>query len=212
MVTVTYAVDERVCAILSLFCLILGECQAAATAVDTISMGGHEDTSAALGVGALSPETSNLVVALNSVVLQDGQGNLLLLVGDSLFVCCFGTSVSIYLYHRCTYQYSNRSTDLGSGVGLLLSLLGTSEECSAQVESAVLGDGQVNERHLVSQGLSSEGEHLLFAGDELPGRNGVFDGHDVSMLINVNSNGSLERLNKDLHDVCGLIICQNIND
>ena len=60
--------------------------------------GSHENTSAALGLWALSPQTLNLAIAINLVVLEDSELGLLPLVLDLL----------------------------GGGVHLLLALLGSS--------------------------------------------------------------------------------------
>ena len=54
-----------------LFGLVEDVGQVAATAVLTVVHGGHEDTSTALGLGALAAKTLDLAIAVNLVVLED---------------------------------------------------------------------------------------------------------------------------------------------
>jgi len=57
----------------------------ASSAVLTIRHGSHEDTSTASLVGALSPQSLDLAIAVNLVVFQDCQLGLLPLVLDLLW-------------------------------------------------------------------------------------------------------------------------------
>lgn len=56
----------------------------AAAAVLTVVHGSHEDTSATLGLWALPPQTFDLSIGIDLVVLEDGQLGLLPLVLDLL--------------------------------------------------------------------------------------------------------------------------------
>jgi hypothetical protein len=95
-------------------------------------MPGHEDTSTALGVRALTTETGDLARLVNLVVLENGQLDLLLLVLDLL----------------------------GGSVGLLLALLTTTEQLSVEVQGAV-GLNTIESKLLgVTEGLASEREAL----------------------------------------------------
>jgi hypothetical protein len=106
--------------------------QTALSAVLTVVMPSHEDTSTALGVGALTTETGDLARLVNLVVLENGQFDLLLLVLDLL----------------------------GGGVGLLLALLTTTEQFGVKVESAVVLDTIESKLLGVTKRLTSEGEAL----------------------------------------------------
>jgi hypothetical protein len=83
-----------------LFGLVENVGKVAASAVLAVVHSSHEDTSTALGLGALTPETLDLAVAVNLVVLKDRELGLLALVLDLL----------------------------GGGVHLLLALLGTTTQ------------------------------------------------------------------------------------
>ena len=109
--------------------------QTALSAVLTVVMPSHEDTSTALGVGALTTKTGDLARLVNLVVLENGQLDLLLLVLDLL----------------------------GGGVGLLLALLTTSQKVDVHVQSGHGGDG--GEEGLRGKGLSVEGEALGSGGN-----------------------------------------------
>lgn len=54
-----------------LFGLVKDVGQMAATAVLAVVHGSHEDTSTALGLGALAAETLDLAIAINLVVFKD---------------------------------------------------------------------------------------------------------------------------------------------
>lgn len=97
---------------LSLATLLEDVSQTAATAVLTVVVHGHEDTSTASLVGALTTETGDLSVVVDLVVLEDRQLDLLPLVLDLL----------------------------GGGVGLLLALLTTTTETEDEVEGGLLLD------------------------------------------------------------------------
>jgi hypothetical protein len=105
----------------------------AATAVLAVVHGSHEDTGTALGLGALAAEALDLAIAIDLVVLEDGEFGLLALVLDLL----------------------------GGGVHLLLALLGTTTEAEDQVESGLLLDVVVRESAAIFELLSGEDETLL---------------------------------------------------
>lgn len=54
-----------------LFGLVEDVCQVAATTVLTVVHSGHEDTSAALGLRALTAKALDLAITIDLVVLQD---------------------------------------------------------------------------------------------------------------------------------------------
>ena len=97
--------------------------QAALPAVLTVVVGGHEDAGAALLGRALSPQTVDLPVVVDLVVLQHGQLHLPVLVLDLL----------------------------GGGVVLLLPLLGSSPQSEDQVEGGLLLDVVVGQSPAVLQ-------------------------------------------------------------
>ena len=68
-----------------LFRVIEDVCQVALAAVLTIVHRGHEDTSAALWSGAFSPQTLDLAITVDLVVLEHSQLVLLALVLDLLW-------------------------------------------------------------------------------------------------------------------------------
>lgn len=84
----------------------------ASAAVLSVVHGGHEDTSTAVLLRALSPQSLDLAVAVDLVVLEHGQLGLLSLVLDLL----------------------------GGSVDLLLSLLGTTSKTEYEVEGGLLLD------------------------------------------------------------------------
>lgn len=111
------------------------EGEVALTAVVAISVLGHEDTSTA--GGALLTKTDDLAVVIDTVVLQDGKLDGLALVLDLL----------------------------GSSVGLLLLLLGTTTEAKDKMESGLLLDVVVGEGTAIFELLTSENETLLIRGN-----------------------------------------------
>jgi len=113
--------------------------EVALAAVLTIVHSSHEDTSTALVSGALSPQTLNLSVTVDLVVLKHGQFGLLALVLDLL----------------------------GGGVDLLLSLLATTTQTQHQVEGALLLDVVVGKSATVLELLAGEDQTLLVRGDAL---------------------------------------------
>jgi hypothetical protein len=117
---------------LSILTLLEDVGQTALSAVLTVMMPSHEDTSTALGVGAFTTKTSDLARLVNLVVLKNSQFDLLLLVLDLL----------------------------GGGVGLLLALLTTTEQFGVKVESAVVLDTIESKVLGVTKRLTSEGEAL----------------------------------------------------
>ena len=100
----------------------------ALSAVFAVSVLGHEDTGTTAFSAAFVAQASNLAVLVDTVVLQDGLGDLLALVLDLL----------------------------GGGVGLLLLLLGTTTQAQDQVESGFLLDVVVGEGAAVFELLTSE--------------------------------------------------------
>jgi hypothetical protein len=113
--------------------------QVAATTVLAVVHGGHEDTSTALGLRALPPEALDLAIAIDLVVLEDGELGLLALVLDLL----------------------------GGSVNLLLPLLGTTTEAEHEVEGRLLLDVVVGEGAAILELLAGEDEALLVGGDTL---------------------------------------------
>lgn len=113
--------------------------EVAAAAVLAVVHGSHEDTSAALGGRALPPETLDLAVAVDLVVLEDRELGLLPLVLDLL----------------------------GGGVDLLLALLGTTAQAEDEVQSRLLLDVVVAQSAAVFKLLSGEDEALLVRGNAL---------------------------------------------
>jgi hypothetical protein len=111
----------------------------AATAVLAVVHGSHEDTSTALGLGALAAETLDLAVTVDLVVLEDSELGLLALVLDLL----------------------------GGGVDLLLPLLATTTQAQDQVEGRLLLDVVVRKGAAVLELLASEDETLLVRGNAL---------------------------------------------
>merc|ERR1739845_150587 len=107
--------------------------EAALPAVLTVVVGGHEDAGAALLGRALSPQTVDLPVVVDLVVLQDGELHLPVLVLDLL----------------------------GGGVVLLLPLLGSSPQSEDQVEGGLLLNVVVGQSPAVLQLLASEDQSLL---------------------------------------------------
>merc|ERR1719189_1138181 len=93
--------------------------QAALPAVLTVVVGGHEDAGAALLGRALSPQTVDLPVVVDLVVLQHGQLHLPVLVLDLL----------------------------GGGVVLLLPLLGSSHSSIAEKASSEPRGTHTQENH-----------------------------------------------------------------
>jgi len=109
--------------------------QTAASAVLTVVVPGHEDTGAAGRGGALTTETGDLAVTIDLVELEDGQLDLSLLVLDLL----------------------------GGGVGLLLTLLASSQKINVHVQGGHGGDG--GQKSLGRESLSIEGEALNGSGN-----------------------------------------------
>jgi hypothetical protein len=157
---------------LSFFLALEDVSQTALSAVLTVMMPSHEDTSTTGGGGALTAKTSNLARLVNLVVLENGQFDLLLLVLDLL----------------------------GSSVSLLLTLLTTTEQLGVQVQGAVVLNTVQSEVLTISKGLASEREALESSRETFTllnqGLNGIYRG----VGINVQGKGvALERLYKDLH-------------
>jgi hypothetical protein len=107
--------------------------EVATSAVLAVVHGGHEDTSTALGLRALTPEALDLAVAVDLVVLEDRELGLLALVLDLL----------------------------GGGVHLLLALLGSTTEAEDQVESRLLLDVVIRKSAAILKLLAGEDQTLL---------------------------------------------------
>jgi hypothetical protein len=116
--------------------LVEGVGQTALTAILTVLVVGHEDTGTALLSRALTAQTGDLVI-INLVVLEDGELDLLVLVGNLL----------------------------GGGEVLLLLLLTTTTEAENEVESGLLLDVVIRKSTAVLELLSSEDQTLLIRGD-----------------------------------------------
>jgi hypothetical protein len=96
---------------------------------------GHKDTSTTSVVGALTTETGDLARLIDLVELEDSHLDLGALVLDLL----------------------------GGGVGLLLSLLTTTEELGVKVEGRVVLDTIESKSLRVHEGLTGKGETLEFS-------------------------------------------------
>ena len=109
----------------------------ALTTVLAISMLGHEDTGTAGLAWALLAKTDNLVVVIDTVVLEDGELDGLALMLDLL----------------------------GGGVGLLLLLLTTTTETEDKMEGGLLLDVVVGEGAAVFELLTGKDQTLLIRRD-----------------------------------------------
>ena len=142
------------------------------TTVVPIKMIGHESSSTALSIRALLPQPLDFAAIINLIELEHSELDLLLLVLDLL----------------------------GLGVGLLLSLLGSTPQSKHQVESGLLLDIVVSEGAAVLELFSSENETLLVWRDALLVLNLGF--HIVDCVRRLNLEGySLSRqgFHEDLH-------------
>lgn len=97
----------------------------------------HEDTSTTVDTGAFLTQTGNLTVVINTVVLEDGEGDLLALVLNLL----------------------------GGGVSLLLLLFGTTTETEDQMKGGFLLNVVVRKGTTVFKLLTSEDQTLLIRGN-----------------------------------------------
>jgi len=104
-----------------------------------IKVVGHKGSSAALLVGALTAQTSDLAALVDLVVLQHGEFDLLLLVGNLL----------------------------GLGVDLLFALLATTAKAEDKMKGALLLDVVIRESASILKLLASENEALLIGGNSL---------------------------------------------
>jgi hypothetical protein len=105
--------------------------QVALATVLTVLVLGHEDTSTTGVVGALTTETGDLARLVNLVELEDSHLDLGTLVLDLL----------------------------GGGVGLLLSLLTTTEKLGVQSQGVVVTD-TIGGKFTFNEGLTSKGQEL----------------------------------------------------
>merc|ERR1712240_849926 len=126
-----------------LLCLRLGLVEnvgeMASAAVLTVEMSRHEDTGAAILVGALASQASDLAILIDLVVLKDRKLDLLSLVLNLL----------------------------GGGEGLLLALLATSSQAEDEIEGRLLLDVVVGQSTTILQLLASENQTLLVGRDAL---------------------------------------------
>ena len=113
--------------------------QMAAPAILTIVHSRHEDASTARLARALPPQTLDLAIAIDLVVLEHSELGLLALMLDLL----------------------------GCGVYLLLALLGSSAQTKNEVESRLLLDVVIGERAAVFELLAGEDQALLVWWDAL---------------------------------------------
>merc|ERR1719384_756306 len=106
-------------------------------AVLSVVVGGHEDTSSTLVVGALTTETSDLAILVNLVVLEHSKLRLLFLV--------------LVL--------------LGGGVVLLFPLLGTTTKTQYKVKGGLLLDVVIAQGTSILELLASKDQTLLVRRD-----------------------------------------------
>jgi len=146
--------------------------EVATAAVLAVRHGCHENTGTASLVGALSPQSFNLSVAINLVVLEDGQLGLLPLVLDLLW----------------------------GGVHLLLSLLSTTTQTEDQVEGGFLLDVVVAQGATILELLAGEDKTLLVWWDTLFVLNLGLDIVDGVRGFNLEGDSfTREGLDEDLH-------------
>ena len=146
--------------------------QTALSAVLTVMVPSHEDTSTAGSAGAFTTKTGDLARLVDLVVLEDGQLDLLLLVLDLL----------------------------GGSVGLLLALLTTTEKLGVQVQGAVVLNTVQSELLAVGKGLTGEREALETRGETFTFLNQGLDGVHRGVGGDVQGKGvTLKRLYKNLH-------------
>ena len=127
---------------------------------------------------ALAAETLNLSVAIDLVVLEDGQLGLLALVLDLL----------------------------GGGVDLLLALLGTTTQTQDEVEGALLLDVVVGEGAAVLELLAGEDQALLIGGNALLVLDLGLDIVDGVARLHLEGDSlTREGLDEDLHDCLGFV-------
>lgn len=119
--------------------LVVDICEAALATVLPVKMCSHEDTSTTVVAGTLSPQASDLPILIHLVELEHGQLDLLLLV--------------LVL--------------LGSGVVLLLALLGATTQTEHQVQCRLLLDVVVRQGAPIFQLLAGKDETLLVRGNAL---------------------------------------------
>jgi len=161
---------KRPCLFFSGFVENVGEM--ASAAVLTVEMSRHEDTGAAILVGALTSQASDLAVLIDLVVLEDRKLDLLSLVLDLL----------------------------GGGEGLLLALLATSSQAEDEMEGRLLLDVVVGQSATILELLASEDQTLLVGRDALFVLDFGFDIFDGIARLDLKSDGlPRESLNKNLH-------------
>ncbi|KAI8049535.1 hypothetical protein BDF22DRAFT_184454 [Syncephalis plumigaleata] len=105
-------VRVRVHVCLGLLLAVENKGQTALAAVLTVKVSSHEDTGAALLVGALTTKTGNLTVLIDLVVLENSKLNLLVLVLDLLWC---GVAVEIaHMYISSSNVVGNASSSSNS--------------------------------------------------------------------------------------------------
>jgi hypothetical protein len=119
--------------------LVKDVCQVTLAAVLSVVHRSHEDTSTAILCWALPPQTFDLAIAINLIVLEDGQLGLLALVLDLL----------------------------GRGVDLLLALLGATTESQDEMEGRLFLNVVVGQGAAVFELLAGEDQPLLVGWDAL---------------------------------------------
>merc|ERR1712151_53625 len=159
--------------VIRLFRVVEDVGKVAATAVLTVVHGSHEDTSTAGLVGALPPQTLNLAVTVDLVVLKHRELGLLALVLDLL----------------------------GRSVHLLLTLLGhTTAQAQDQVKGGLLLDVVVREGTAVLELLASEDQALLVRRNALLVLDLALDIVDGVRGLHLKGDGlAREGLDEDLH-------------
>ena len=141
------------------------------SAGEAVTVGSHEDGGAA--VGALPSKTLDLSVGVDLVVLQGGHLDLDTLVLDLL----------------------------GSGVDLLLALLGTTTKAEDQVEGGLLLDVVVGKSSAILELLAGEDQALLVGWDSFLILNLGLDIVDGVARFNLEGDRlAREGLDEDLHD------------
>jgi hypothetical protein len=140
--------------------------------VQTVLVDGHADTSTASLMWAILAGSGDFAVLVNLVELQDSKLDLLVVVLGLLWL----------------------------GVGLLLSLLGSTAQTENKVKGRLLLDVVIGEGSAILQLLSSEDQTLLVRRDSLLVLDLLFDIVDGVRRLNLQGNGlTSERLNENLH-------------
>ena len=137
-----------------LFRVIEDVCQVTLATVLTVVHRSHEDTSTALWSGAFPPQSFDLAITINLVVLEHSQLGLLSLMLD-LLGC--GVDCVVTLFSCCSPAWRFSMLQLT----LLLPLLTTTTETKDQMKSRFLLDVVVRQGTAVFELLSGEDQTLL---------------------------------------------------